>query len=350
VRVDVFFNKLAGKADLGAIRAGVRRALFRCDVGFWEPCDVPDFHRMLRACLADLAESPLGQTDGIVLCGGDGTFNSALPPFVEALEAGVPLPPVSLIPVGTANDLAGEAGISREIDRAARALLEGTVRRVDILEVRDERGRKAYFATNGGLGIAAATTREVNRFKRSLRMLSGQGAASAAVPSLWGAARALGGGALSGLQNRLGARIYELGVVRELLRWNGTDWRVRVRLPGREPFVSRSPLLLISNQPAVGRHFVTAAFTRNNDGKFNFLSIEPTHPLAVPLAILEMRRGHAPSGPGVVRAEAASVELEAVRGSRKLLFFGDGEVLFENASRLAVRCIHPGVPLLERRR
>ncbi len=60
----------------------------------------------------------------VIICGGDGTVNEA----VNGL-AGSQVP-VAVLPAGTANVLAKELGIPWDIPRAARLIVEGTLRRI----------------------------------------------------------------------------------------------------------------------------------------------------------------------------------------------------------------------------
>jgi len=333
MKVDVFLNRLAGNADLGSLREGIRRALFRCEVEFWMPEGVPALHQQIRDCIRN-------GTDGLLFCGGDGTINQTLKPLLEARREGVTLPKCAVIPMGTANDLATSSGISRRVDRAARAMLEGTPRLIDVLEIREESGQTAYMITNGGVGLAAFTADNVNRFKHSIKALAQD-------PGAAQLQRLIFGGAQSFIKS-LGSRVYELGVARELMLWSSSDWRIRVTAPGRDPVVTRSPLILISNQSKIGGNFTSAPFTRNDDGLFNVLIIEPHSLPSVARAIFDMRRGHLPRSPEVIRFETSELELEATDESRPMVFFGDGEILFRDSRKLRLRCLHPGVPFQSR--
>ncbi|MCO6419480.1 lipid kinase [Siccirubricoccus sp. KC 17139] len=67
--------------------------------------------------------------DRIVIGGGDGTLNAAIPAL---LEAGLPF---GILPLGTANDLARSLGIPFELEAAAQVVAHGAVRPLDIGEV-----------------------------------------------------------------------------------------------------------------------------------------------------------------------------------------------------------------------
>ena len=63
-----------------------------------------------------------GAVDRVVLGGGDGTLNAAIPGL---LQAGLPL---GILPLGTANDLARSLGIPLELEAAAQVIAGGSRR------------------------------------------------------------------------------------------------------------------------------------------------------------------------------------------------------------------------------
>lgn len=70
-----------------------------------------------------------GGFDRVVIGGGDGTLNAAIPGL---LEAGLPF---GILPLGTANDLARSLGIPIELEDAARIIATEQPRPVDLGEV-----------------------------------------------------------------------------------------------------------------------------------------------------------------------------------------------------------------------
>ena len=98
----------------------------------------------------------------IVVHGGDGTVNEAMQPLVGGLT------PLAVWPGGTANVLARELALPRDLDRVADMIAAGRTRRVSV-----GRAGKRYFLLMAGVGLDAALVRGVNP---TLKRLAGQGA------------------------------------------------------------------------------------------------------------------------------------------------------------------------------
>ena len=99
-------------------------------------------------CSAAVAE--LGERR-VVVCGGDGSVHTV----VAALHrAGALDRPVGLIPLGTGNDLARAIGLPLDPAEAARVVLDGRPRRLDLLV--DDTGGVVVNAVHLGVGAEAA--------------------------------------------------------------------------------------------------------------------------------------------------------------------------------------------------
>lgn len=94
--------------------------------------------------------------DLVIVCGGDGTLNSAAR---GVLETGLPM---GILPMGTANDLARTLEISDNLLLAADVIIAGRTRRVDLGEV-----NKHPFFNVASIGLSAdlanGLTREAKR-------------------------------------------------------------------------------------------------------------------------------------------------------------------------------------------
>ena len=77
---------------------------------------------------ARVVQERAADMDLIVCCGGDGTFNETV---TGMIRAGVDVP-IGYIPAGTTNDFATSMKLPTNINKAARAILEGTPRQYDV--------------------------------------------------------------------------------------------------------------------------------------------------------------------------------------------------------------------------
>lgn len=115
-----------------------------------------------RESLANLIRDCAVSVDAIVVAGGDGTVNGALPALIEARK------PVGILPFGTANDLALTLGIPAEPLAAAAVIAGGRTRRIDVGKVND-----VYFLNVASIGLSVEITeRQDAELKRQLGVLS----------------------------------------------------------------------------------------------------------------------------------------------------------------------------------
>ncbi len=78
--------------------------------------------------LPNIIKSRGREAERIVCCGGDGTLNETVTGLME-LE---PRPPLGYLPAGTVNDFASGLGISKDLETAANAVVNGSPFDVDI--------------------------------------------------------------------------------------------------------------------------------------------------------------------------------------------------------------------------
>jgi diacylglycerol kinase (ATP) len=96
-----------------------------------------------RRSLASVIRECAGSVDAIVVAGGDGTVNGAIPALIEAQM------PVGILPFGTANDLALTLGIPADPVAAAGIIAEGATRRIDVGKVND-----VHFLNVASIGLS----------------------------------------------------------------------------------------------------------------------------------------------------------------------------------------------------
>jgi len=105
-----------------------------------EECLAPDE-------LATLIRRLHDEVDMVVLGGGDGTLNAAAPALIET---GLPL---GILPLGTANDLARTLHIPPDLRAAAKIIVDGHVRRIDLGDVN---GQPFFNVASMGLSVGMA--------------------------------------------------------------------------------------------------------------------------------------------------------------------------------------------------
>ncbi|MBX3040946.1 MAG: kinase [Bdellovibrionaceae bacterium] len=329
MRVSVIINSKAGSVDEALIREKIQEALFRCDLRFVSPKNLDELERF--------AAEEIGVSGYFMICGGDGTINRTLQSLVR-MAAGAELPPICLIRSGTANDLAAQLGISRKIEKAARCLLEGGIKKIDLIEIETDTGEKTVMITNGGVGIPAIIAGEANRFRQMLKDSSQNG-------KLPWAFRFLAKQS-DGVVKKMGSGVYMMMVAEALRQWTPMDWEVELELPGREPFATKASCILVNNQPRIGSSMTPAPFTSNTDGLMNVLVTE-AHTLKDQLkAVMSLRRGRPHELSLNQSYEVSELRLRSKEGRRPLTFFGDGEILLKDAREIRVRCIHQGLAVV----
>ncbi len=122
----------------------------------------------------------------VVVVGGDGTVRETVTGLLEGLSRRGPLPPIGLVPTGTANVLAYELGIPEDAVKAAQILAGGRLRSVDAGVVRllgpDRAGEVVrFFLCMAGAGFDAEVTRSYHAvrgrrshpYKYLIHMLAG---------------------------------------------------------------------------------------------------------------------------------------------------------------------------------
>ena len=97
---------------------------------------------MVRACLREGA-------DLIVAAGGDGTVNEAAEGLIGSEV------PLGVLPAGTANVLANEIGMGRNLERAARGLADCVPRQVSMGSLQLKNGSSQNFLLMTGAGLDA---------------------------------------------------------------------------------------------------------------------------------------------------------------------------------------------------
>ena len=327
--VSVVINPKAGAVNIGLLQEKISQALFRCRLHFL-------IAETREASLEFVKNEIQNKTDAFLICGGDGTINETLQMIMTLHQVGE-IPPISLISSGTANDLSHELGISEKVNIAARMILEGKERKIDVIEV-ESMGVKKYMLTNGGFGIPAMTSDKANQLRSFLQL---QSINSEVNPFFRG---------LSKITHRavkkLGSEVYSALLAQSLLKWDQKNWNLEVEFEDGSKKRTQSPFLLINNQPYLGRKYLIAPFTNNSDGEMNLTMIESHNMATQILSVLKVLRGKLRESSVVNTKEKKSFTVRTLNNKRLLTFFGDGEILFRNAEEVKFKCLHQKLTVL----
>lgn len=330
MRVSVVINSKAGSVDQNLLERKIRDALFRCDLHF---CIPKSFDEM---CLY-LQDELNKKTDALLIAGGDGTINACIQFLMKHQSDWSQLPPIALVKSGTANDLASEIGVSSRIDRAARSIIEGQVKKIDIIEVEGD-GQVAYMLTNGGIGIPAETAQLANQFRDHLRKIS-------TCPKTKKIFKDFAGLGYKTVRS-LGSGVYSLMIAEALRKWDQNSWALDISIPGKLNIETSAPIVLINNQARLGSSFLPAPFTSNSDGTVNLLLAESKNVFEHLHAALQIKSGKVGRGSKFQSFELKEFSLKARNSERALTFFGDGEILLKDVSSITVRCLAKGLPVV----
>ncbi|MGW2157832.1 diacylglycerol/lipid kinase family protein [Nonomuraea sp. NPDC001699] len=213
----------------------------------------------VRVCDGGAEEAARSHDDRVpVVMGGDGSVHTLVAALLEhgRLDAG----PIGLIPMGTGNDLARTLGIPLDPAEAARVVLAGHERPVDLL-----------IDDDGGIVVNAA------------HLGVGAHAAERAAP----------------LKPLLSRAAYAVGAV---LAGAGTGgWRLRIRVDGAQVCTGRRRVLMagVGNGATIGGGTPLAPAARPDDGLADVVVSYATGPLARLAFATGLRRGKHPDRPDV---------------------------------------------------
>jgi diacylglycerol kinase (ATP) len=215
--------------------------------------------------------------DAVFACGGDGTLSQVL---AGLLDTGVP---GGMIPAGTGNDFARTIGLSRDAAAAARQLIRGQVKDIDLLQINNG----ALWSVNvAGVGFDAAVAARINRRRR------------------------LTGGLLA----------YLTAVVQELVSYRPTQMHLRV---DDEQWEGRALLLAVANARSYGAGMKIAPTAEIDDGLLDVVLVEHVSRLEFIRSFPKVLRGTHTDHPAVRTWRGAEVTVETPQPSPVLV---DGDL------------------------
>ena len=305
-RYQVILNEHAGTcAQVPDLEARIRKALGE---GLDAKVQVSR-SRTPEEAIRIAAQARRCEMDAVVAVGGDGTHHW----LVDALAGGDT--PLALIPLGTANDLAENYDIPRDLEAACEVIRAGGRTRVDLLSVEGK-----CFATAGGMGLATDVALGVCAMRQRHRWFH------------W-------------LMRRLGGSIYTLYMLfTVLLSWRiGYRWRLEDEQGNTREIDGYMAVFM--NQPFLGRNFRAVPDADNRDGCFDLLLVKRSPRLAR-LRLLGTLSASL-KGRHIGRADVEVVRAKKllVTTPRPARFFADGELVAE-ATRFEFGVLPRALPLL----
>jgi diacylglycerol kinase (ATP) len=117
-----------------------------------------DFHLAVsekKGQIVDLAEqAALQKFSPIIVAGGDGTIGDAANGLMRAAQSTrAPMPPLGIMPTGSANDIVYALGLPTDLSEAARVIAAGKTRAMDLGKLNDR-----YFVNNSAAGLEPYVT------------------------------------------------------------------------------------------------------------------------------------------------------------------------------------------------
>ncbi len=288
----ILMNPCSGKKKANRVLAEIIDILNRG--GF----DVTAYMTAARGDATTVAAERAAEFDAILCIGGDGTFNEV----ISGLYSVGSKTPVAYIPAGSTNDFANSLKLSKDLLQAARDVVEGTPRPLDIGRFNDR--YFSYIASFGAFTRASYATSQ-------------------------------------SLKNALGHFAYILSGVKEIASIRSKH--LRLTLADGTVFEDDYIFGAISNSTSVAGLLTLAPdLVDMNDGLFEILLIrKPKNPLELSDCVLALTTQDY-NTPMLTMASSARVEIEAPEDMDWTL---DGERA-DGAAHCTVENLHSAVNVI----
>jgi diacylglycerol kinase (ATP) len=114
----------------------------------------------------ELAKAAVAEKyDAVIAAGGDGTISEVANGLITAVADNEPTPPLGILPIGSANDLAKMMGLPLDLSAAANLIAAGHTHRFDAGRVQYD-GNTHYFDNNSAIAMEPMITLEHMKIQR----------------------------------------------------------------------------------------------------------------------------------------------------------------------------------------
>ncbi len=250
--------------------------------------------------IIDLAEQAIREgASSIIVAGGDGSIGEAVNGMIRALgSADAPLPPLGILPLGSANDFVCNLGLPLNLDQAAQVIAQGKTEQFDLCQCNER-----YFVNNSAIGLEPYVTTKQER----IEWIKGQSRYIAA--ALWAIAE-------------------------------GPRWEAHIEWEGGA-YEGPITLLSVGNAPRTGGVFYMTPHADPRDGRLTFTFGYRSSRLGVLRVLpstMKAGSGNYVELPGIYEHHSSFVKISLNKESP---VHTDGE-LFENWQRQVEYRIYPG--------
>ncbi len=286
-KIVIFYNSRASRAGKSLWVDTIKKILFRSELNFI-PIQSPE------QIQEEVKKAIQNQVEVIISIGGDGTVNLLIQALVNTNIKYL------VIPGGTANDLARELGLNRKLDKTIELIRKDQCKKIDLIRIN---GRA--MATNGGIGIGAILTNEINslrkkypRFKHIMRLLK--------------------------------HKTYDLFLAINLLKPNLKFYNVKLSYNDQTKSL-KTAMIVVLNQEKIAGKIKVIDGSSNDDGIFDVVVFGHSNNLNLSRCIAGLLMGNIPTNDkNFISFQTKSLKIESENGD-KLPFWGDGEV-FESSN------------------
>ncbi|MEJ5241786.1 MAG: YegS/Rv2252/BmrU family lipid kinase [Anaerolineales bacterium] len=250
--------------------------------------------------IVELAEQAIREgASGIIVAGGDGSIGEAVNGMIRALgSVDAPLPPLGILPLGSANDFVCNIGLPLDLFQAAQVIAQGKTEQFDLCQCNER-----YFVNNSAIGLEPYVTTKHER----IEWIKGQ--TRYIVAALWAIAE-------------------------------GPGWEAHIEWEGGT-YDGPITLLSVGNAPRTGGAFYMTPHADPRDGRLTFVFGYRSSRLAllqVMPATMKPGAGNYVELPGVYEYHTSFVKIALKKPSPA---HTDGELFDEWLQHLEYR-IHPG--------